>query len=133
MSERYDKLAMKFKSVIIQFLNELINITDRKYDDLILAKIMIENQIPISLVIEEFIEHGLKYEKQVSNRDEGFFLSDQNIFDRISKIDSTAKNKFNLFKNVWNNIGQQNKNTAWTYVDLLFKIVNMCKAELNAN
>lgn len=126
MTERYEKLAAKFKSVIVQFLNELINITERKYDDLILARVMIESHIPISVVIEEFIKHGLKYDSQVKRRDEQFFLTDQNIFDRISNLDAEATQKFNLFKKVWNSIGAANKAVVWSYVDVMFKIIKLC-------
>jgi len=131
MSDRYEKLANKFKSLIDQFLAELINITNRDYDDLILARVMLTNQVPVSLVIDEFIKNGLQYEDKVINKDEDFFLSDQNIFEKISKMDKNATRKFNLFKDVWNSIGEDNKQVVWTYVDLLFKIVKLCKVELD--
>ena len=132
MGSRYEKLKQKFHIVLVQFLDEIINITNNQYEDLILARIMIKDQIPVGIMMDEFITHGLPYADKVANKDEKFFLADVNILNRIIKADDSAETKLNLFKTVWSSLGEANKEAVWKYVQILFKIAKLC-ADIHTN
>ena len=67
-----DKLEIKFKLSIIQFLDELLCQfpTD---NDMILCRILVKDMIPTSILIKNFIIYISPYKDKITKRDETFF------------------------------------------------------------
>lgn len=106
------EILTQFKKNLIQFLDELIAQFPEE-GDLVIARIFLNDQIPIADVMNTFIRKLLPLESQVAERNENFFLENNLLFDTIDK------NKVNHFKRMWRSdrLDSEDRVVIWKWYD----------------
>jgi hypothetical protein len=105
------KILKQFKKSLIDFIDELISLLPEQ-SDLILARIFLNDQVPIKEVMDWFIEQLQDVRLKIKDRDEEYFISNQSIFNKISQ------NNVNNFKTLWRGyIDDETKETIWKWLD----------------
>ncbi len=106
------KLAIKFRDHIISFLDELIEQFPTEAD-IIIARIFIRNQIDPVYIADCFSKTLLQYEEYIQNRDEKFFIDNDNLF---SYFDD---NKVLHFKRIWQSdtLDDDDRQVMWDWMD----------------
>ena len=108
----------EFKNNLISFFDELI---DQFPDmgDLVMIRIFLNDQIIIKDVVE-FVSYQINkndnlIRKIIKDRNEEFFLEDNNFFDGLAK----QKDKVLKFQNIWrsNRLDNEDKETIWKWID----------------
>lgn len=109
------EILTEFKTQLIAFFDELIGQFPQE-GDLVVCRLFIANQIPISEVMNIF-NHKLntndqELRKMVKERNEAFFI-DHNIFDGFEK------EKVNHFKKLWRSglLDKEDKIVIWNWID----------------
>jgi hypothetical protein len=109
------EILTEFKNGLISFFDELIDVFPTE-GDLIMIRIFLKDQIPISDVIAIFInslnKDDQKFKKMIKDRNESFFL-ETSIFDSISKT------KVVHFKKLWRSgrLEDDDKEIIWKWID----------------
>lgn len=114
MLDKQLKILEIFKINYIRFFTDLIDIFPEE-EDLIYIRVLLTSQIPVSTVMDIFIESILPIKDMVVRRDENFFLEKCNLFD---ELDGT---KVVHFKKLWSspNLDDETKDVMWKYFDVL--------------
>jgi len=112
-------LATKLKKQLIQFLKELSSQLPREAD-IILAIIIIENQIPESDIMNYFIEKIIPLKDEILNKNEKFFLENNILFESIEN------SKVNKFKSIWQSedITNENREIIWEWFKIFVMITD---------
>lgn len=113
----------RFKKVIIQFIDELIELFPKE-SDLIIMRVFFGDQIPVKTIADSFVQHVLPHKEMISSRNEKFFLDEQNNI--FGMIDS---GKVVHFKRLWTskNLDNDDKNAIWSYFDIFIKLIEAYK------
>lgn len=135
---KLELLESSFISKLKQFIVSLnksnaIPFITNNYDVLILGIEMNSKKI-----IHVFINDILKFENQINNKDENFFLK-YDFNNKYKDLNSGINNSINTqdvnidfifqFKNNWKQLSEHNKNVIFDYMILLCKIVKAYKKE----
>ena len=115
----------EFKNNLISFLDELI---DHKipFGELVMIRIFLKDQISIKDVVESVSYQINKNEQQIrkiiKDRNEEFFLEENNFFDGLSK----QKDKVLKFQTIWrsNRLDKEDKETIWKWIDSFVYLVD---------
>lgn len=110
-----------FKENLVSFLDELIEQFEET--EFITMRILINEQIPIVLIMQKFIEYVIPFSQVIKNRDDSYFLNNDNIF---SVLDPS---QVNHFKTIWESdkIDQEDKDVIWDWFDVLLKCAHNYK------
>jgi iron-sulfur cluster repair protein YtfE (RIC family) len=110
-------LAIKLKKQLLQFLKEL-SLQLPKEGDIILAIIILENQIPEQSIVDYFITKIIPLKDEIMNKNEKFFLENNILFESIEN--STV----NKFKTIWqsNDITNENREIIWDWFKIFVMI-----------
>ena len=115
-------ILKRFKNDLIQFMDEL-RATLPSEPDLVVARIFLNDQVPIKDVMEWFVEQLYKEEtfkgetrtirEHIKKREEEYFISNTSIFAQLSP------DKVNNFKRIWrsNKLDDDDKQIIWKWVD----------------
>ena len=125
ITNKFDCLKV-FKESLIQFLDALMDLLpDEK--DLIILRIMFENQIPIETAMTIFSSRIIPYRKMVEQKDERFFLECTDLFSGIKK------DKVSYFKDLWqsNDLSIDDKKELWRWFTLFLKLALKYEAFCN--
>ena len=109
----------EFKNNMITFFDELI---DQFPDlgELVIMRIFLKDQICIKDVIEmtgyQLNKNQGIIRKMIKDRNEEFFLEENNFFDVLS---DQKKNKFLKFSSIWRSkrLDKEDKETIWKWID----------------
>ena len=118
------EILQRFKKIIIQFIDELIELFPKE-SDLIIMRVFFGDQIPVNKIADSFIDHVLPHKEMISSRNENFFLDEENnIFGMIDT------GKVVHFKRLWTskNIDSDDKNAIWAYFDIFIKLIEAYKS-----
>jgi len=118
MSETNEiELLTEFKMHLVAFLDELI-ITLPGESDLVILRIFIKDQVPIITIMDNFRKKLLHVEKLVVEKNEKFFIGNDDLF---ASLDSK---KVNHFKNIWLNkdLTQEDKDVVWQWFKLFISL-----------
>lgn len=118
------QVLKEFKNNLISFFDELID-QFPEMGDLVMVRIFLKDQIAIKDVIEIFSVQINKNEQQIrkiiKERNEQFFLEENNFFDSITNtsINDGTKNKVSKFQNIWrsNRLDTEDKETIWKWIE----------------
>lgn len=123
------RILSQFKTSLISFIDELIVMFPNE-SDFIIARIFINDQVPIEDIINAFSEkiydNNNLLKKMIKERDESFFLKNNvfsyfgdNKFKDILPLD-IIENKVNKFKDIWvsDTLEESDKITMWKWVDI---------------
>lgn len=116
MSSRIQILS-EFKSNLVSFLDELIEQFPEE-GDLVIARIFLNDQVPIADVMNTFITNLLPLKDMVKQRNDDFFLNNNVLFDRLDK------NKVNHFKKLWRSerLDKEDRQVIWQWYDLFISL-----------
>ena len=110
------QVLSEFKNGLISFFDELVDQFPQE-GDLVIIRIFLKDQILIEDVMIIFnnslYKDENKLKKMIKDRNESFFLEENNIFGSISK------NKVNNFKKLWRSglLDDQDKLVVWKWID----------------
>ncbi len=122
MSVQYSPEAMKvFKRDCINFINDLIEVVPKE-KDLVMARWLLENSIPIRTVLDTFIERVFPLKQKIKVRDDNFFLQENSMFGGVND------DKVVHFKKIWqsDNLTDEDREIIWKWVDRLVKDADNC-------
>lgn len=105
------QLLQILKKQMLLFLDELINMLPEE-QDFIVMRFLINDQVPITLVMEYIIKNIVPLEQYVLNKDERFFLDHNisfiNMSDHGEKVDH--------FKRLWeSSTDEDDKEMFWNW------------------
>jgi len=109
-----------FRENIVEFFNELIEQFPEE-GDLIIIKLFLETQIPITDIMNIFNIHinadDCLLKKMVKDRNDKFFI-EHNLFDIF------GKEKVGHFKNLWQSetMTSELKDVIWSWVECFIKL-----------
>ena len=102
----------QFKKGIISFLDELISQFPQE-GDLVVMRVAIKDQIPVEMVMKDFIEIAGAHRDRIKSRDESFFLNNS------IQVPGLPSDKHNHLKKVWRSdaLDDEDKEAIWKWVD----------------
>jgi hypothetical protein len=111
------ELMAFFQKNVIQFLDCLIELLPNE-GDLIILRVMFENQIPVEQSMNIFSSRIIPYKMMVESRDERFFIECTDLFAGVKK------EKVSYFKDLWqsNTLTNDDKNALWKWFQLFLKL-----------
>ena len=105
-------LAIKFRDHIIDFLDELIDQFPQEAD-IIICRIFIKDQISPVYITESFADSLLQYQDIIKDRNEKFFLDNDNLFSYFEG------GKVLHFKKIWESdrLDDDDREIMWSWMD----------------
>lgn len=112
------QLLQILKKQLLLFLDELISFLPDE-QEFIVMRFLVNDQVPITLVMEYIIKRLVPLEQYVTNKDERFFLENN-----ISFIDmSEHGSKVDHFKKIWQqSTDEENKEMIWNWFHYFIQI-----------
>lgn len=117
----------KFKKLLVSFLDDLIGILPTE-GDLVFARIMIKDQLPVELIMQFFTNNLLKHKSLIDSGNDDFFLNDKNNIFGMLKSD-----KVNYFKKLWmsGQLSRENKKIVFDWFKAIFTVVEKYNEKKN--
>lgn len=111
-------ILKRFKSGIIQFIDELIDQFPNE-PDLIIIRVFFEDQIPVFIIADGFINHVLPHKDMIKNRNENFFLENNHMFGMLNN------DKVIHFKKLWTStrLDKDDRNVIWQWFDTFCALI----------
>lgn len=121
-SNSKQKILDIFQKQIIRFIEDLQGFFPNM-PELVVAKAYFSHGVGAEKIMNGFIKHILPLKKQISDRDENFFLERDDIFGSLPK---TQIGKVGYFKELFRSgqMSTESKENAWKYFDVF-----ICLAE----
>jgi hypothetical protein len=112
------RILTLFKKNFTELIDELIDKLDGN-GDLIAFRVLIVNQIPVTTLMDKFVDFVVPYKDQITDRDESYFINDTNVFSMVGDA-----SKVNYFKDVWQSgkLTDDDKDTIFKYFDVFIKL-----------
>lgn len=116
----------RFKKAYIQFIDELLEQFPEE-TDLIIIRVFFENQVPVSLVAEQYLKHVLPLEDMITKRNEKFFIENNSLFNMLDG------GKVLHFKKLWlsNKLDKDDKDAIWKWFETFNKLMKTYKKLIN--
>ncbi len=100
----------QFKSNLVKFFDELIEMFPHE-GQFVVARIMVKDQLPITLIMDQFIKTVLPQREAIKKRDDRIFLeSDALTFG----LDPT---QVGVFRRMWTTLAREDKAALWKWFD----------------
>jgi len=111
-------ILKRFKNGYMQFINELLEQFPHE-TDLIIIRVFFEDQVPVSVVADSFIQHVLPHKHMIDKREDKFFLENNHIFGMLDT------GKVLHFKKLWTSpqLDVDDKNAIWNWFDVFCALV----------
>ena|SRR5579872_5195664 len=109
-----------FKDKFIEFIDSLIAIFPEEAD-LIIVKLVFENQIPIEESMQLFSSRIIQASKMVRERNDDFFLKDNTLFMGIKE------HRVVYWKNLWESrrLDHDDRSAIWNWFNLFLTLAEM--------
>jgi len=106
-----------FKTQLVAFLDDLIQLLPTE-QEIVASKVLIDTEtIPISLIVEYFVEKLIPFKSMILERNESFFLDNNFLFEDLEL------GKVNYFRQLWlYSVDDENKNILWAWFDTFIKL-----------
>lgn len=116
-SQNPQDIITEFKRLLIGFIDELIEQFPQE-GDLVLARVFLNNQVPITVVINYFIKELLPLKPIIEQRDENFFLQNDILFGAINR------GKVGHFRRLWRSpvLDDTDRALIWKWFDYFIRI-----------
>lgn len=118
-----ERIVADFKASLVQFLDELIE-TFPLNQDFIMMRVLIKDQIPITVIMDSFVEDVDTLRLKVDARDESFFTEYNPIFAKLGKEQT--------FQTAWASIRHDRENTdvMWRWIAKLVRLAENYKSSM---
>ena len=120
LDKQLDLLKL-FKTNIIEFLDELIEQFEEE-GDLIIFRFFVSEQMPIETLMKRFIEYIYPLRDMIINKNEKFFLENNNIFA------SSPHDKVIHFKELYMKMNEDDRNILWVWFKAFLTICEKYQA-----
>jgi hypothetical protein len=122
MSDKKFELLIKFKNVLMNFIDELVQQFPND-SDIVMCRIFIKDQIPTQTIMDKFIKYFTPQEELIKNKDPLFFTMG------TSEFCSSLNLNTNIFEKVWFSgvLDDEDKEITWQWITSLYKIVDKYK------
>jgi len=119
--QRLDVL-IQLKTQLVNFFDELIESFPKEVD-FIVYRIAVNDQIPITTLIDHITEELCPLQELVEKRDEKLFLSHNILFEKLQE-ERHVGTHINYIKNLWINgkLDKDDKEVLWTWYKLFLSI-----------
>lgn len=108
-------LANILKTNFIKFIDELITLFPEE-TDFILIRLYSSNTLSNEMLISYMTEKILPLKQMIVDKNEEFFLSNNDLFDKLNN------GKVSHFKKVWTNIDDNNKQVIWSWFNCFINL-----------
>lgn len=115
--EKQVSLMNMFKENMTDFFDELIQ-QYPKEGDLLIMRFFLSEQIPMETLMNQFIHFVLPLRSAIANRDEKFFLEQENIFG------ASPKDKVIQFKNLYLGMNKDDQLVLFEWFDSFIAIAD---------
>lgn len=114
-------ILQRLKQGLVSFIDELIN-WNTDDEDLIATRILLQDHIPIELVMEKLIRNVKPVREKIEKREEQFFLDDPDVFSNVKD-----QNKVLSLKTLWKNpnFTKDDKQKVWKWMDFFLKCIDL--------
>ena len=111
------KILTDFRTNLVSFLDELIEQFPQE-GDLVIVRIFICDQIPITDIMHTFTKKVLPLKDMVKQRNAAFFLENDVLFENLSNT------KVSYFKQLWSSdkLDADDRATIWSWFDLFISL-----------
>lgn len=113
--EKEIEILNLLKKNMIEFLDELIDQFEEE-GDLIVMRFFMADQISIESIMNQFITYVYPLKDKIRNKDESFFLENDNIFG------SSPKDKVIHFKKLYLQMQEDDRQTLWAWFSCFISI-----------
>lgn len=103
---------------LVAFMDELIE-TYPDESDFILYRILLKDQLPITLIMEYVCDQLLPLKKQIEEKNEDFFMNNNILFKDFS---DESHQSINYMKNIWKSCSDENKEIMWKWFQLFLRL-----------
>jgi hypothetical protein len=109
----------RFKHGYMQFIDELLEQFPDE-PDLIIIRVFFEDQVPVSVVADGFIDHVLPHRDMISTRNEKFFLENNHMFGMLDN------GKVLHFKKLWTSsrLDKDDRDAIWKWFETFCTLVD---------
>ena len=111
----------KFKSSLLQFLDELIE-QYPTYPSIVIVRIFIKDRMTAEKVIKMYVVEVLPYYSLIEKKNEILF-TDLNVIYKSCFGANSEKDIQNL-KDIWKNSNEENKKAIWKWIDFFSLLSN---------
>lgn len=124
MSNEIDILT-QLKTNLVNFLDELIETVPNE-PDFVIFRIFINDQIPITDIMQYIVDKLCPLQELVKNKDEHFFLNHNVLFERLGQ---KGTSRVNHFKKLWmsGTLDKDDKDTIWKWFNSFLYLANKYK------
>lgn len=111
------KILIEFKQCLINFLDELIDQFPEE-GDLVVIRIFLNDQMSIEQIINIFISKVLPLKKIIKDRNDSFFVNQNEFFGSLNK------DKVNHFKKLWlsDKLDADDRIVIWRWYDAFISL-----------
>lgn len=113
--EKEIEILNLLKKNMIDFIDELITQFEEE-GDLIVMRFFMTEQIPVDEIMSRFIKYVYPFKDKICNKDESFFLENDNIFG------SSPKDKVIHFKELYLQMPEDDRQTLWAWFSCFIRI-----------
>lgn len=118
MTDKKFDLLIKFKNVLLEFIDELVQQFPND-SDIIMCRIFIKDQIPTQTIMDKFIKYFIPHNDLIMNQDPLFFTVGTSDFCASLKLNT------NIFEKIWysGTLDDEDQQVIWHWITSLYKMV----------
>jgi hypothetical protein len=112
-------ILQRFKSAYMDFIDELLEQFPNE-SDLIIIRVFFEDQVPVTIVADSFVDRVLPYQDMIKRRDDTFFMKNNHMFDMLDT------GKVMHFKTLWTSdkLDKDDRDVIWKWFDTFCILVD---------
>lgn len=114
----------KLVTLVCKFLDDIISAVPEETDLLLLRALIVS--ISSELLMKNFMVYVYPHREKIRNKDESFFLSNENIFNELEK------SKANHFKKIWegHRLSAEDKEAIWKWFSAFILVCEQAKKRM---
>jgi len=118
MADKKFELLIKFKNVLLEFIDELVQQFPND-SDIVMCRIFIKDQIPTQTIMDKFIKYFIPHHDLIINQDPLFFTVGTSDFCTSLNLNT------NIFEKIWysGTLDEDDQQVIWQWITSLYKLV----------
>lgn len=123
MAEKINILVKNFNSYCVTLTAFVASITSNDNVKMYSSEVTKLERKQSNVIIDTFVLNGLKYEEQILEGNDSFFLGES--FKEITNEDNNMIMQLFEFKNIWKQLNDQNRDQIKKYLKILCQIARI--------